>query len=124
MTLNDGGQEIQIVEVVVAEGIALGRRDARIGICEVLIGGTVTVGGNHEVLSIGCLHDLYAASSAIRAFTHDGEAVILHECGELMGTREGHLAGEHTDTHATAVELGVGIVLLVEHAVGHRSRHY
>ncbi len=44
VTLNDGGQEIQIVEVVVAEGIALGRRDARIGICEVLIGGTVTVG--------------------------------------------------------------------------------
>ena len=93
LTLYDCSQEIQIVEVVVAEGIALGRSDARIGICEVLIGGTVAVGGDYEVLSIGRLHDLYAASSAIRTLTHDGEAVILHECGELMSTREGHLAG-------------------------------
>ena len=66
LTLYDCSQEIQIVEVVVAEGIALGRYDAHISIREVLIGGTIAVGGNHEVLSVGSLHHLYAAGTATR----------------------------------------------------------
>ena len=64
MLLQLRSQEIKVVEVVVAEGIALGRCDACIGIREVLIGGTVAVGGDYESLPVGRLHDLYATGTA------------------------------------------------------------
>ena len=117
LSLQLRGQEVEVVEVVVAKGVAIGRCDACIGIGEVLVGGTVTIGGNYEILSVSRLHHLYAAGTATRTLSHDGEAVVLHECGELVPTRECYLTAEYTDIHAAAVELGIGVVLLIEHAV-------